>query len=113
MAEVTTCPHCMLEAADNSIFCEVCHCWFHLKCSKLNKKSFVIYSIDDKPWYCHTCLQNNLPFVSCKERFFITSLHNSSLSGVHGEVCITCQLSIGSYDFCYCKIGPSKMLINF
>ena len=41
---------------EDSICCDGCNLWFHLKCSKLTKKTFKAFTVQqNKEWYCATC----------------------------------------------------------
>ena len=48
----------------NSLCCNVCNTWVHLKCSRLSKVDFETLSQGnkDEPWFCKTCIYESLPF---------------------------------------------------
>ena len=45
----------------NSIFCEVCQLWVHLKCTALSIHQFKDYASNSLPYFCSSCLSENLP----------------------------------------------------
>ena len=46
----------------NSIFCDFCNLWTHLKCSGLSTAEFLSFSNSASKWYCPKCLFDHLPF---------------------------------------------------
>ena len=61
----STCNTCakIVNYRQNSIFCNACNKWIHLKCSGLTKVQFIdIGKNKTENWYCKICLRNNLPF---------------------------------------------------
>lgn len=59
------CPKCLEIVKDDhqSICCDICDSWFHLKCSLLRKKDFQRFLLDENlPWFCAFCLETSLPF---------------------------------------------------
>ena len=53
------CPECCIrinDKTDNSIRCDICEKWHHLKCTKLTTDQFDIHSIEDSlEWFCRKC----------------------------------------------------------
>ena len=53
------CPKCCTrinDKTDNSIKCDVCNKWHHLKCTKLTNNQFEIHSVEDSlEWLCNAC----------------------------------------------------------
>ena len=53
------CPKCCIKINDkteNSIRCDICNKWHHLKCTKLTSDQFDIHSIEDSlEWFCSQC----------------------------------------------------------
>ena len=69
------CPKCIKIVNDGSesICCDICDSWYHLKCYQLSKKSFECFLIDkDLKWFCANCLRIALPFQTLSD----TSLRN-------------------------------------
>ncbi len=55
----------------NSIFCDACNTWLHLKCSGLNKIEFNILSESpDTDWFCKHCFKNIFPFQNLDDKKF-------------------------------------------
>ena len=53
----------------NSIFCEICMTWTHLKCTSLTLSQFKAYGNDlSQPYYCSLCIAENLP-SNCQQYF--------------------------------------------
>ena len=55
----------------NSIFCNICATWIHLKCSGLNKKEFTELLNSESDWYCRGCIADNLPFCNLDNKKMI------------------------------------------
>ncbi len=67
--ESTCCPKCGKNVFDNqnSILCDACKSWVHLKCSGLIKKMFLELSQSDESYFCGVCLQDIFPFAQLKD----------------------------------------------
>ena len=52
----------------NSIQCNICNKWIHLKCTGLLKKDFNKFAKSDEPWFCWDCNLENIPFISLEPR---------------------------------------------
>ena len=59
---------------ENSIFCDLCKLWVHIKCNNLNYLDYQYLSGSNDPWYCLNCnseiyalgklsKQNFMPFI--------------------------------------------------
>ena len=46
----------------NSICCDLCDKWIHLKCTGLDKITFDKIRKDDSTWICKNCINENIPF---------------------------------------------------
>ena len=72
------CPSCSKSVLNrqNSICCDICDNWYHLKCCRnLSKASFLnIVSNPDSVWFCVSCLINIFPF---------SNLNTSQLLKIH------------------------------
>ena len=60
--EIRLCSACNNDLNDEATYgkfligCDVCFCWFHLKCSKVNKKAYdLIVANNSLHWFCTTC----------------------------------------------------------
>ena len=64
--ESDTCKQCQQTVGEvNSICCDICNTWYHLKCTKISLKQFKsIFLADTCTWYCNFCLHEALPFSS-------------------------------------------------
>ena len=49
---------------DNSICCDLCQKFYHLRCSRLTKKYFFGLSYSDESWFCRPCNELIFPFSS-------------------------------------------------
>ena len=88
--ESIICHVCDQIVLSDSIFCDLCFTWLHLKCSGLNKKSFRHLSMDENAkWFCKLCLKGCLPFMSETNFYVTSSTFNSSLPP-HAPIDNTC-----------------------
>ncbi len=66
------CKKCMkcCRVNQNSIYCEICESWIHLKCTSLTISQFKAYGnkLSD-PYFCSFCIAENLPVDSCHSYF--------------------------------------------
>ena len=69
MAVNYPCPKCNEECLENcpkggdSIYCNICTKWLHVRCSGLTYKIFKILSRDtESDWYCQNCIKITFPF---------------------------------------------------
>ena len=54
----------------NSICCDICNMWIHLKCSKICLSQFKKLSLNDMPLLCYFCIHESLPFSSLNGKEF-------------------------------------------
>ena len=47
---------------DNSIYCDKCNLWFHIKCNNLNFIDYQYLNGNDDPWFCLKCNSEIYPF---------------------------------------------------
>ena len=40
---------------DNSIYCDKCNSWVHIKCNNLNFIDYQYVNGNDDPWFCLIC----------------------------------------------------------
>ena len=65
--EKLNCPKCSELVNDNedSICCDLCDSWFHLKCSLLDRTKFqFLVENSSESWFCKFCIKKSLPFQS-------------------------------------------------
>ena len=55
-----SCKNCVKENQD-SICCDSCNLWVHIKCTSLSQAQFYFLSNSDEPYYCVNCPPNNIP----------------------------------------------------
>lgn len=72
MTDSTYCGSCPKQVRDNqnSICCDVCNTWFHLKCSSLSKTMFKTLGNSNEVWYCKQCLSSIFPFHNLDNKKF-------------------------------------------
>ena len=60
------CKTCLKYVKDNcrSFKCEICHHWFHLRCTTLSIRDHNYYSTSNNQWSCLHCQQNIFPFFA-------------------------------------------------
>ena len=67
------CPKCYVTVRDHdqSICCDLCDSWLHLRCFLLRNRDFKRFLIDKNlTWYCAFCLKTALPFQSMTDNNF-------------------------------------------
>ena len=72
------CPSCKIDVKNksNSICCDKCNKWFHLKCTNLRQSEFEIYCIDNSfEWICENCSND-----CCNKCEIIFRKHNNAIS---------------------------------
>lgn len=76
------CRKCRKSVRGKSLFCNVCSCWIHLKCTNLNLQEYreLEDESDEIPWCCHECILDSVPFssVSNTELIDLTNLDSES-----------------------------------
>ena len=88
MTESSNCKNCSILVTDeNSICCDICNTWFHLKCTELNLKTFQsLLLTKNTTWYCKFCKSESLPslpFHKTSERIFTKQvIHSKSYDQV-------------------------------
>ena len=81
---------------ENAIFCDICRSWFHLNCTKLDRKSLGSYGLSELPWYCVLCVQ--LPFASVSDRAVRAYSFNSCQYFSCKGSCSYCKRTIKESD---------------
>ena len=59
---VFICVVCKKIVNNNCIFCNICDQWLHFKCSKLSKSQFYLLSQSNEPYFCYSCIEQEMPF---------------------------------------------------
>ena len=101
---MTTCGKCQTNFGnENSICCDLCDQWFHLRCSNITLKIFKsVFVGTDSVWFCKSCLDSIFPFSSLSQNKFST-LYQTKLeseilriksSDVFSEVCPVCTKNV-------------------
>ena len=71
------CPQCELPVFESqeSIYCDSCDNWSHVRCSGLSKARFKELGNDaSSTWYCKDCVADALPFQKLNNSQFLTAL---------------------------------------
>ena len=71
------CPNCKLQVLEsqNSIYCDVCCQWYHLRCSELSIQRFKELGNDtSSTWFCKNCVEDALPFQKLKDSQFLSAI---------------------------------------
>ena len=82
-----------------SIFCDICHNWLHLKCTKLSVKSFQNLGPSSMPYFCQRCLNFTFPFSDLNNVEMINVTENKRF----GKHIFNNTRSDGEGDECYCS----------
>ena len=84
---------------ENSICCDLCDTWYHLKCTHITLKTFKTIFLDSSvKWYCKLCIIEALPFGNISNEIFLsqacTSKTNKTLSDLIESGTFTFKCSI-------------------
>ena len=87
--------HCFNDTVhDPSIYCDCCQQWLHHSCSKLSHVQFNKLGNGNMPYYCHICINENVPFSKITKSSFINTVikcsANSSAFRSNAPVCTLC-----------------------
>ncbi len=78
----------------NCIYCDLCSLWFHVKCLDMSLKQFRHLACSDSPYFCHSCIAAELPFVSIENACFDGLFFNMPTSANDGcypnDLCTQC-----------------------
>ena len=125
--ESDTCKQCQQTVGEvNSICCDICNTWYHLKCTKISLKQFKsIFLADTCTWYCNFCLHEALPFSSINDNSLEklscptkAQKYTSKMisSGVFTSKCSSCNKKIANKSKCIpcsnCKCLVHKKCSN-
>ena len=77
MSNLYSCPQCELPVRENqnSIYCESCDSWIHLRCSGLSIQRFKELGNDTSSlWFCKNCIADALPVGKLSQRHFLSEI---------------------------------------
>ena len=84
-----------LEDSDPSIFCDSCKKWTHFKCSSLKLKQFNKLGRNGDPYFCASCIGENLPFSKISKKQFSKDItlneSKSNTNTTNCQLCIECN----------------------
>ena len=68
-SESDICKKCLsIVSQENSICCDICNTWFHLKCSNISLQSFkTMLTSVSITWFCKFCIADNLPYSNIND----------------------------------------------
>ena len=88
-----SCAKCNEDCLENcpksgeSIFCDICTKWLHVKCSGLTYKRFKILSGNiEVDWFCQNYIKSTFPFGHMGETTFRELLKNSKNDGIKEDL---------------------------
>ena len=83
------CKNCLKRVRDNcrGIECDICRCWFHLKCTNLSLKDYKYFCKTNDLWICLGCRTEIFPFQNINDTALAELAFNSN------EIC-TCSNNI-------------------
>ena len=101
------CKQCdQLVLNENSICCDICNTWYHLKCTSITLKIFkTMFVASSVKWYCKLCIIEALPFGNISNNIFLSqvcvSKTNKTLfdlieSGIFNHKCSICNKKINN-----------------
>ena len=62
---------------DNSILCDLCQTWVHIKCNYLNYIDYKYLQGCNEPWYCLSCTTMLFPFGDLINQKFLGFVNNN------------------------------------
>ena len=77
-----SCPNCKFRVLEsqNSIYCDSCCNWYHLKCSGLTRRRFIELGNDaSSTWFCKDCVEDALPFQKLKNPKFLREIRENQI----------------------------------
>ena len=63
---------------EDSIYCDKCNLWVHIKCNNLNYIDYKYFSANGDPWFCLKCNNQLFPLVTLYNKKFMQHKLNSS-----------------------------------
>ena len=79
------CGICSKAVANNhqAIKCDKCNLWIHIKCKKINKKTYNLLKPDCSYWFCISCTKEFLPFSSIEDGEFAHAAFGKKIKFTH------------------------------
>ena len=71
------CGNPCIENRQNSLCCNICDEWVHLKCTDLTLPGFQDLNSSDKPFYCNNCLFGRTDYPLQDQRNIVSTILNS------------------------------------
>ena len=82
----------LIRGNENSLQCDLCETWIHLKCNHLNFIDYKKLQNQTEPWYCFCCNCTIFPFGKLNnQQFYKFLLHENNM-----DHSITVEKNIGS-----------------
>ena len=82
MSNLYSCPQCKLPVHENknSIYCDSCDNWIHVRCSGLSIQRFKELGNDTSSlWFCKICIADALPFGKLSQRQFLSEISTKEI----------------------------------
>ena len=103
-----------LQGSDPSIFCDSCKKWAHFKCSSLKAKQFNKLGRNSDPYFCSSCIGENLPFSKISKKVFFDNITQNKVSKLlennsNCQLCIECN---SECDICSTCINPYRVCLD-
>ena len=89
MIDNTICKQCSKSVLNNknSICCDVCDVWFHLKCTNLTLHQFKsICATQNYVWYCKLCMFDIFPFSNMDNSNLFKFLHQQEINNLKTNI---------------------------
>ena len=65
---------------DQAIKCDLCDSWVHIKCNDLNYFDYKFLQNSNDSWFCISCCRDIFPFITVKNKNFISNFYESNKS---------------------------------
>ena len=74
LSQTEKCKQCeQIVITENSICCDICDTWFHLKCTCLTLKTFKsMFVSSSTKWFCKFCILEALPFGNINDNMLLS-----------------------------------------
>ena len=70
------CSICQKQVMKNSIFCDLCKNWVHMKCANVSKKQLENLGLTNDDWYCSKCYKETFPFHGLNDEEYVLYCFN-------------------------------------
>ena len=64
---------------DDSIYCDNCNLWVHIKCNNLNFIDYQYLNGNDDPWFCLKCNSEFYPFGTLNNKTFNQYINSNNI----------------------------------